>query len=217
MEKQLSLVVRIFLFLLAITGWFALIVQFYLIIANRQTPIAEAITRYFTFFTILTNILVAVCSTVLLLKPALGWGEFFSKTTTLTAIAVDIIIVGAVYNTVLRALWKPEGMQRVVDELLHLVVPVLFAIFWLAFVPKGRLQWGNIFLWTMYPIAYLVIVLIRGAFSGYYPYPFLDVTKLGYAQTLLNSIFIAAAYIIVALVFVGIDKLMGKSRQTMRT
>lgn len=98
MEKQLSLVVRIFLFLLAITGWFALIVQFYLIIANRQTPIAEAITRYFTFFTILTNILVTVCSTVLLLKLALEWRKFFSKTTTLTAIAVDIIIVGGSYK-----------------------------------------------------------------------------------------------------------------------
>jgi hypothetical protein len=59
-------------------------------------------------------------------------------------------------------------------------------------------------------------VLIRGAFSGYYPYPFLDVTKLGYPQTLLNSAFIAVAFFIVALIFVGIDKLIGKSNQPMR-
>jgi hypothetical protein len=216
MEKQFSPSARIFLFLLVIAGWFALTSQLYLIIANRQTSLAEVIIRYFTFFTILTNIIVAVCCTVLLWKPASGWGRFFSKTTTQTAITVNIIIVGVVYNTILRAMWKPEGMQRMVDELLHLVVPLLFVIYWLLCVPKGRLQWRNIFLWAIYPIAYLVIVLIRGAFSGYYPYPFLDVTKLGYPQTLLNSAFIAIAFFIVALIFVGIDKLIGKSNQPMR-
>jgi hypothetical protein len=141
-----------------------------------------------------------------------GWGKFFSKATTLTAIAVNITIVGATYNAILRFLWNPQGMQRVVDELLHLVIPILFIIFWFVFVPKNRLKWDNIFLWTVYPIAYLVIVLIRGALSGYYPYPFLDVTKLGYPQTLLNSAGVAVAFIIVALLFVAIDKLMSKNQ-----
>lgn len=210
MENQFSPAARIYLILLAVAGWFALIGQFYLIIISRQESVAEIIIRYFTFFTILTNLLIAVGSTVLLLAPASSLGKFFSKTTTLTAIAVNIIIVGATYNIILRALWNPQGMQRLVDELLHLVIPVLFIIFWLIFVPKGRLKWGNIPLWTVYPVAYLALILIRGAISGYYPYPFVDVAKLGYPQVLLNSCGVAVAFILIAMVFVAIDKLMGK-------
>jgi len=210
MKNKFSRAARIYLILLVIAAWFALTGQFYLIIVNRQVPVAEVIIRYFTFFTILTNLLVAVCGTVLLLAAASNWGKFFSKATTLTAITVNIIIVGATYNAILRALWNPQGMQRVVDELLHLVIPIMFLIFWLLFVPKGRLKWGNIFLWTVYPIAYLIVILIRGAFSGYYPYPFVDVVKLGYPHVLLNSCAVAIAFILVALVLIGIDKLMSK-------
>jgi hypothetical protein len=208
MKTPFSPAAKFYLSLMAITGWFALVGQFYLIIISRQASVPETIVRYFTFFTILTNILIAVGCTVLLLKPSSRWGRFFAKNTTLTATTVNILIVGATYNIILRWLWKPQGLQYVVDELLHLIIPLLFILFWLVFVPKGGLKWSNIFLWTVYPIAYLIIILIRGEFSGYYPYPFVDVTKLGYPQTLINSGGIAVAFIAVALLFVGIDKLM---------
>jgi len=137
MEKQFSAAAKAYLFLMAIAGWFALIGQFYLIIVGKQASVPETIVRYFTFYTILTNILIAICCTALLLKPDSGWGKFFSKTTTLTATTVNIIIVGATYNAILRWLWKPQGLQYVVDELLHLVIPLAFVVFWLIFVPKG--------------------------------------------------------------------------------
>jgi hypothetical protein len=210
MERRFSSAARAYLLLLAIAGWFALIGQFYLIIINKQASVPEIIIRYFTFFTILTNILIVVGSTVILLVPRSGWGRFFSKATTLTAITVNIIIVGATYNAILRYIWNPQGLQRVVDELLHLIIPILFILFWLIFVPKGSLKWSNVWLWTIYPLAYLAAILIRGAFSGYYPYPFVDVTKLGYPQTLLNCLGIAVAFIVASLLFIGIDKLTGK-------
>lgn len=210
MEKRQGSAYRICLILIAITGWFALIAQLYLIIINRQVSVPEVIVRYFTFYTILTNILIAVACTVLLLKPVSGWGAFFSRQTTLTAIAVNITIVGATYNIILRFLWNPQGLQFVVDELLHLIIPVAFILFWLIFVPKGGLKWTSIFPWMIYPLVYLAVVLMRGAFSGYYPYPFLDVTNIGYAQTLINAGGITVAFVLVALLFVAIGKMMGK-------
>ena len=109
-------------------GWFALIAQFYLIIVNRTVSIPETIIRYFSFFTILMNLLVAVCFTSFLNKKQKS-SAFFSKITTLTAITVYILIVGIVYNVILRFLWKPEGLQKVIDELLHTVIPILCLIF----------------------------------------------------------------------------------------
>ncbi len=91
---------RIYLLALEFTGWFALIAQLYLIIRNRVTAIPETIIRYFSFFTILTNILVAVCCTILLLNKKKSLFNFFSNPKTITAITVYITVVGLVYNLI---------------------------------------------------------------------------------------------------------------------
>lgn len=210
MKKQLKQTSKPVLVLLAVAGWFALVVQFYLYLNGRSAPATELIIRYFTFFTILNNGIIAACSTTLLLAPSSSWGKFFSKNTTLTAMAVNITIVGTVYNTILRFLWNPQGMQLVVDELLHLVIPGLYILFWLIGVRKGGLKWNSFLSWTIFPIVYLVIVLARGAISNYYPYPFLDAAKLGYPKVLFNLLGIAIAFIVFALLFIAVDKWMDK-------
>ena len=110
---------KLLLIIISLFGWFALIGQFYLIIINRVTSVPETIIRYFSFFTILTNLIVAICCSALLSKSNSGMKNFFFRQNTLTAIAVYITIVGLVYNFILRFLWKPQGLQWVVDELLH--------------------------------------------------------------------------------------------------
>jgi hypothetical protein len=195
----------------AIIGWLAILLQFYLIIANNSaTPVAGTILRFFSYFTILTNILVALCLTTLLLKPDSGWKKFLSKPATLAAVAVYIFIVGLVYNIILRFQWQPQGMQRIVDELLHAVMPTVFVLFWLLFVPKKSLQWKDVFSWLLYPFFYLIFILIRGALSGLYPYPFIDVTILGYDKVLVNCLFMFLAFLFVSLLVVGIAKISSK-------
>lgn len=129
MEKQPTIAMRILLAIGAIITWSAVVVQLYLFIVNRATPISEVIIRFFSYFTILSNILVALCFTILLLKQESGCGRFFSEPKILTAITTYIGVVGIVYNIVLRSLWAPEGLQMVVDESLHLVIPVLVVLF----------------------------------------------------------------------------------------
>jgi len=192
-------------------GWFAIIVQLYLIIVNRVASVPETIIRYFSFYTILTNILVALCFTVSLLKPSSYWGRFFTRTTTVTAITVYISVVGLVYNLILRFLWKPEGMQWLVDELLHSVIPVLFIIYWFLFTPKTGLKWKNAFAWLAYPLVYIIFILLRGKLSGFYPYPFIDVTSLGYSQVFLNCFFLFLTFLLFSFVFIFIAKIMSKS------
>jgi len=198
---------KTFLVILFIAAWFALAAQFYLIIVNRVVSIAETVVRYFGFFTILTNILVAVCCTYLLLKPASRAGRFFSRAATLTALAVYITVVAIVYNTILRFLWKPEGLQLIVDELLHTIVPILFIVMWFLSAHKATLKWKNIFPWLLYPLLYIIYILIRGALSGYYPYPFINVTGLGYNKVLINCIGLLVVFLFFSLLFVAIVKL----------
>jgi hypothetical protein len=197
----------------AIIGWLAVILQLYLILVNRVASVPETIIRFFSFFTILTNILVAFCFTVLWLKSKSDWGMFFARPSTLTAITVYITIVGLVYNAVLRFLWKPEGLQMVVDELLHSVIPVLFIVFWMIFVPKRELRWKDTLQWLLYPLAYIIYIIIRGALSDFYPYPFIDVIKLGYSHALRNTFGLLIAFLALSLLLVAIGKITSRQRQ----
>ena len=186
-------------------GWFALIAQFYLIIVNRTASIPETIIRYFSFFTILTNLLVAVCFTSFLNKKQKS-SAFFSKITTLTAITVYILIVGIVYNVILRFLWKPEGLQKVIDELLHTVIPILCLIFWWKYVRSKKLVWSNAYAWLIYPLLYILYILICGAASGFYPYPFINVVALGYEKVVINSGLLAAVFLLTSFILIAIGR-----------
>lgn len=192
-------------------GWFALMAQLYLILWNRTTSIAETIIRYFSFFTILTNILVALCFTFLLFKPASKWGIYFKRPSVATAITVYITIVGVVYNIVLRPLWNPQGLQLVVDELLHSVIPVLVLAYWFAFVPKGKLGWKQFLPWLLYPLIYLVYVLIRGSLWGSYPYPFINVESLGYEEVFINCGVVCLAFMFFSFLLIGLSRIMSKT------
>ncbi|NSL90067.1 Pr6Pr family membrane protein [Chitinophaga sp. Mgbs1] len=203
---------KIFSGIIAVSGWFALIAQAYIMFTGNAAPLPELIIRFFSYFTITTNLLVAICSTVLFLAPETQWGRFFSKPATLTAITVYITIVGLIYNIILRSLWSPQGLQYIVDELLHTVIPAMFILYWGLTAAKTPLPWNSCWPWLIYPLAYIVWVLIRGAFSGFYPYPFIHVGTLGMQQTLINAVGIGVLFAVVSLAFIGIGRWISGKR-----
>lgn len=203
-----------FMIFIASIAWLALGFQLYILIKNAEInglTHLEATGRFFGYFTILTNLLIAVCLSSILLKPGSSSGRFFSRPSTMTAIALYIFIVGLVYNTILRFIWEPTGLQKWVDEALHVIIPLLFVILWLLFIPKGSLKWIHPFRWLIYPAIYLVYALLRGALSGFYAYPFINVKESGYNRVLLNSAGLMLVFIITGFLFVGIDKLLSRS------
>ena len=200
--------------IMAIVAWLALIVQLYLSVSytktNGLTPLV-ATWNFFSYFTVLTNFLVAISLSIILLKPASSTAGFFSKPAALTAIALYIFIVGLVYNLILRSVWAPTGLQKWVDEALHVIVPVLFLIFWFLFVPKGTLKWAYAFHWLIFPAAYLAYALFRGEFTNFFAYPFINTLELGYSRVLLNAGGLMIVFIAAGLLFIAADKLMSRS------
>ena len=208
MKKQPLTAEKIYIAILALLGWFALIAQFYINITSKIAPISELIIRYFSYFTIITNLLVALCCTSLTVNSNSKWVDFFSRQKTLTAITVYIVIVGIIYNVILRSLWNPNGLQLLVDELLHSVIPAMFLIYWFVFVSKFKLQWNSFLPWLIYPVAYIIYILILGFFYGFYPYPFINVAEIGLQQALINTVGITMAFIVISLLFIGFGRLM---------
>jgi hypothetical protein len=191
--------------IIAVITWAAVVLQFYLQLLNRTTAVSEAVIRFFSYFTILTNLLVAVCFTCLLLKGSRGY-RFFNRATTLTAVTVYIVIVGLVYNIVLRSQWNPQGLQLLADNLLHSLTPLLTLIYWFVFVSTKEISWKQTPSWMLYPLFYLVYVMIRGSFSDFYPYFFIDVTKLGYSQALMNAVYVTICFLLISLLLIWLGK-----------
>ena len=189
--------------LMFILCWFTVILQLVLIIINRQASIVETLIRYFTFFTILSNILVAFVFTAEWLQSNLL--KFFAKSNTQVAVAVYIFVVGFVYNTILRFIWQPKGWDKVADELLHLVIPIVYILFWYFKFSKQTINYKSIFGWLLFPMIYIIVVMIRGYFSNYYPYPFLNVSDLGIKKVLYNSTYMTLFFVIVSSVFYKIN------------
>ncbi|HRE50515.1 MAG TPA: Pr6Pr family membrane protein [Flavitalea sp.] len=195
----------------ALIGWFAVILQLWLIIVNRVVSIPETVLRFFSYFTILSNILAAICYTCALSGRAVPFTRFFTKPATLTAITVYISVVGIVYNIILRSLWDPVGWQQLADELLHSLSPLLFIVYWLVFIPKRTLRWSDVFSWLLFPLVYLIWSIIHGRLNGFYPYPFIDAATIGYPKLMLNSLILLIAFLGLSLLFVGIGRLMSRA------
>lgn len=192
-------------------GWFAIIGQFVLMYQNRQTDAIEMTIRFFSFFTILTNLLVVLYFTS---RISIFQKTHFSKLSNkeaLTAITAFIMVIGIIYQFILRSTWKPTGFQMIINELLHSVIPVFVLLYWLKFANKNDLQFKNIKIWLWYPISYLIFIIIRGHFSNFYPYPFVDVSAIGYPQVLINSVIISIFFFFIMGSLIFIAKKTSKS------
>jgi hypothetical protein len=165
-------------------GWFALALQLYLMLAQSPAgAMLGTVVTFFSFFTILTNLLVALVFTAAAFRRP--WGQWFNRPSVQAGTAVYIAIVGVVYQLLLRRLWNPQGAQWLADVLLHSIIPVGYVLYWLLLAPRTGLRWKDAFAWLRYPAVYLVYILARGAATGLYPYPFIDVKVLGYGGVLL--------------------------------
>jgi len=199
--------------LVVIITWFALVLQFSISIPeymHKGCSLRSTLIQLFSFYTILSNLLMVIGLTSILIAAKSALGRFFLGNTVLTSIVLYMTIVGLTYNILLRNVWHPEGLFKLADELLHVVNPLLFIIYWVAFVPKEGLKYRNVWPWLWYPFVYFIYVLIRGAISGNYPYPFLDVAKLGYPQVLLTAVILLPIFWAVGALFVFIARQMNK-------
>ncbi|WP_053153306.1 Pr6Pr family membrane protein [Pseudomonas sp. Pf153] len=197
--------------LAAVLAWFALFLQLCLIMISRwqgDKSLLGGLDIFFSYFTILTNILVAVVLTCAATTGDSALRRFFLQPSTQGGVAAAIVLVSIAYNLLLRNVWDPQGWQWLADELLHDVMPVVFVVYWWFCVPKG-LHWSNIWPWLLYPLAYFSYVLIRGSFVGAYPYPFIEVDLLGYAQSIGNAAMMLLGFVVVSLVVVAVDRVKG--------
>lgn len=199
-------------FATAVLASFAVVFQLVLVwqgnaVLDDVNPpdLGERLIRFFGYFTVLSNILIAAVAWTLALgrdNESSGW-----RTLRLTSL-VAITVTGVVHWFLLRPLLDLTGSDYLADKLLHVAVPLLAVIGWVAFGPRGRVKGRDVVASLTFPIAWLVYTLIRGAITGFYPYPFLDADAEGYAAVSVASLGIAVLFVgLAALAWKGDERL----------
>jgi len=205
MDDRYSANARAFAGLIAVVAWVGLVIQFSASTAALGT-IEAAAWHLALFFTILTNVALAVAFTgVALGKPAFGLPSL------LGGAMLSVLLVGTVYSLLLAGTQVLTGGDRYANVVMHYAMPVLVLLFWLTCVPKGSLRTRDPLIWAAYPLTYLAYALARGGSDGVYPYFFLDVGKLGWAAAMINAAAISAGFLAAGYLTVWLDRRLGKS------
>ena len=184
--------------LLAAIAWFGVLLQLWLSIrlahANGKTAI-DGIVVFLGYFTVLTNLFVALVAMLPLLTANSRIGRGFGGPLMRGCATTAILTVGIGYHLLLRNIWNPQGLQWVADMVLHYLVPAATAAYWIGWPPRARLPAWAPLAWTLYPAGYAVYALVRGEVLGAYPYPFIDVGQLGYGPVAVNLLALLAVFV----------------------
>lgn len=205
--------VRLAVLAAACLVWFGLGLQLYLILFARwheQASLLGGVMAFLSYFTVLSNTLAGAVLTAAISQSRGAMADWFRQPGVIGGVATSVVLVGVAYSLLLRDLWSPDGWQWLANEILHDVMPVVFVVYWLVCVPKGPLRLWHLPLWALYPTAYFVCILVRGESLKVYPYPFVDVVKLGYGQVWINAFGVLGGFLLMGALLVLADRLIAK-------
>ena len=164
---------------------------------------------YFTTQTSLANLVALVASGIYHFQSSIDTVKLAMVRHALFAYA---IITGTVYNLLLRGLPTEPGefvsQFTFPNEVLHVVMPIFLALEWLGNPHRPRLPWWSTLVGLIYPITWAIGAVVRGHYTGWYPYDFLDPNgPAGWSGVWLHIGGIAVAIIVLLTVALGINRL----------
>ncbi len=200
----------------------ALVLQLILILLGQNildsssvtSGLPEQVRRYLSYFTIQSNLLVAIAMFMVITGRT---GTQLFRVVRLTSL-IGITVTGVVAAVALPPSPNYTTANLICDRLLHIVVPVLTFIGWIAFGPRGFVTRGDLLPSLIWPVAWLVATLGLGPITHWYPYPFLNVDSIGWGRVLVNCAGIAVLFLVLAAFAMWADKrLPGDRARTSET
>lgn len=200
----------------AVTGWVGLALQYWLLAfpAHPADEIGIWTLNYFSYFTILTNLLVALILTLPVIAPDSAAGRWTLQPSVRARATLYLVVVGLGYHLLLSAGSTLQGVAAFGNFIVHYIMPVAALLDWLLFAPRGGLRWTDPWRWLRYPLAYFAWTVVHGYAAGWWPYWFLNLPQLGLARSALAVAALLTALLIAGFAFVAIDRSLGRRDRT---
>ena len=187
--------------ILAVITWISIIIQM---------SLSNNLVNTFSYFTILSNLVIALSLTTTVIKPGSKPGRFFSGTSVQSAMTLYILIVALIYNFIIRITWIQPLPNFLSNNILHIITPALYLLRWIIYLPKGELTWTSSIKWLIFPFLYLFYSLIRGAIITWYPYSFIDLRKISTSDAAINIVLVLILFLIIGLGLIFTDRVLDK-------
>jgi len=169
----------------------AIVAMTYQFATTSETAFQKS--NFFSFFTIQSNIIGVTALFALALVPRARRSPLFDGAR--NAAVLYMAITGVVFALLLGGL--QEELQTTipwVDFVVHKLMPVVLVADWLVDPPRHRLPRWTVLAWLSYPLAWFAYTLARGEAVDWYPYPFVDVSRIGYDGVLGRSVVLAIGF-----------------------
>ena len=177
-----------------------------------ETLVSAAVksVEFFSYFTILSNLLAAAALTTPLVAPSHRFAAWAEQSGPRASIATYLTITAVIYHTMLAGLWHGHGLRVFANDILHTATPAAYLIDLALRGGQGEARWIAAAKAMAFPALFGVWTLVHGALSGFYPYPFMNVTKRGYPAVVLTMVEMSLAFALVALIFVVLSRVRSK-------
>ncbi|MGN0773132.1 MAG: Pr6Pr family membrane protein [Candidatus Ventricola sp.] len=180
---------------------------------------------FFCYYTNMSNLLVLLYFALLAprlyasarLRPLIPHAEFsLMMSIMLTFMVFHHLLSPAIYRQMRDAPRDRDFAIVFVDNfIIHYLVPWLVLFYWVLCSPgKRMLSVLDALLWTLVPLAYLAFIFLRAPLRGDiedtdspYPYPFLNVRRLGVRRVAAACTLLYGACAVVGLVVVALTQL----------
>ncbi|KRE94103.1 hypothetical protein ASG76_11960 [Nocardioides sp. Soil774] len=172
------------------------------------------VTDTLSYFTIWSNVVVAVSVTLLLARPL---RDTLARRVLRLSGLLMITVTAIVYQVLLAPAATIVGWSRLTDPVLHVVTPLLTVVVWAVWGPRGWITRREVPLALVIPLVWIAWMLARGAVVDAYPYGFANVEDLGYGPVAVTLLVILVFGLVVAAVFWGVERALLRRTSTRAT
>jgi hypothetical protein len=168
----------------------------------------QRLVYYYSFFTVLSNLMLALSCFWLAINP--NCSRYSFKVIRLNGL-VGVVITAIVYNIILRGIHTPPNiLLKIANESLHVVIPTLGILTWFIWGPFRQINIKVITGSLLSLMGYGIYIFVRGYYTNLYPYPFINVVKIGYVKALLATNNVFLLFLVVAFLCWAIDYLRSR-------
>lgn len=205
---------RALAFICSLVGITAIIIEMVKSVEHSMTDhgrtLALALNVYFSYFTTIMNIVVALSLLSLSVFPNSRLSNWLRQSVISAAICLYILIVGIIFYTLLVGTWDPQGIEFFATHAMHAFMPSMFFYLWFTRYRNSDLKYTDVWKWIWVPLVYFIYLMIRGQIVHLYPYFFVDVDKYGLGTVLVYAVAILAFFALVGAGLVTIDRRFSK-------
>jgi hypothetical protein len=165
--------------------------------------------NFFSYFTIQSN-LIGVAA--LFLAAAAPSDRRRPRVELVRGAAVVYLTVTLVVFALLLSGTNVDTAVPWVNTVVHRVFPIVVLADWLIDPPSVAISFRRSLVWLVYPLVWVGYTLVRGAATGWYPYPFINPANGGYATVAVYIGVIVAFGVLLCGVVSTLGNALGRRR-----